>query len=220
MSGFIIKPEGLSSEFLRTGEGATDWARIEDGLRRENILQSSETMTAFEDVEPWHRGGAETFIADAMVGVSPGSSGRRVIAKALVSFATDLDTKLRVWLRRRSLLSGIGIPVPFLFNGRNATVFEEFIDEPFRLTDSDSDILDQVGKIGAQLDFNGFTTLSFLSDLRVKDQLVYYVDFGTDLGEPSGARTESARLTLVKSIPASQIDSCLRAYDGTLIDLG
>lgn len=219
--GLLVKPDGLSSEFIRRGEGATDFARIETGLRRVNILTSGEQMTAFEDGETWRRGGGETFVADATIELTGGSEAiRHVIGKALVSFATPLDSKLGIWLRRRSFLAKSGVAVPFLYSGLDAIIFEEFIDRPLGTDDLlDPNMLDQIGKIGARLDFNGFPTLSFLSDLRTKDRRIYYVDFGFDLGEPGGVCTDRARATIEKSIPASHVELCLTSYNANLLEL-
>ena len=218
MTGLILKPKGLSDEFIRLGNGAGDWSRIESGLRVAGVLRTAERMTAYSDCEPWHRGGGETYVADAIIEVAGGSeSSRHVIAKAVVSFATSLEAKLEVLLTRRAMLTKLGIAVPELYSARDAMVLEEFIDRPIGETDlADEGILQQVGCIAAKLDCSGFTTLSFLSDMRVKDGCLYYVDFGFDLGEPSGSRTKSALHAIEKSVPSEHVDSCLRSYSVTL----
>jgi hypothetical protein len=198
--------------------GATEFARVETGLRLTNILDADEQFIGYLDREPWHPGGAETYIADGEVFVSGIETSRHVIAKALVSMGGALDARLASWLRRRELLSKIGIPVPRLYSAKDATIFEEFIDFPITAVKLiDEAILDQVGEIGAHLDFNGFSTLSFVSDLRIKNGQVLYVDFGFDLGEPSDLLKDCAREAILKASPTPvALDRCLRAYDVSL----
>ena len=217
MKHLLLKPDGLSSEFLRTGRGTTEWARIEAGLRLANILSATERMDSYADGEPWHRGGAETYIADASILVARASDpNRRVIAKALVSFATDIEVKVAVWLQRRTFLSQIGILVPILYSGRNGVIFEEFIDRPLTDLDlKDESILAQLGDIGARLDFYGFSTLSFVDDLMLKEGKIRFVDFGFDLGEPSGRQSSHAQIAIAKLVPSDSARYCLSSYDAT-----
>lgn len=223
MTGLSLKPQGLSREFIRIGQAAaTESAQIEAGLRLTNILGAQERMIGFVDEEPWHRGGGETYVADSLVLVSGIEDlHRHVLAKAFVSIGTPLDAKLDSLLRRRKLVSEMGIPVPRLYSAREATIFEEFIDFPVIAAELvDEAVLEQIGEIGAHLDWNGFSTLSFLSDLRIKNGRVYYVDFGFDLGEPSDVRSNCARATIEKAIlNQAALDCCLRSYSTSLQSL-
>ena len=152
MTGLSLKPQGLSREFIRIGQAAaTESAQIEAGLRLTNILGAQERMIGFVDEEPWHRGGGETYVADSLVLVSGIEDlHRHVLAKAFVSIGTPLDAKLDSLLRRRKLVSEMGIPVPRLYSAREATIFEEFIDFPVIAAELvDEAVLEQIGEIGA-----------------------------------------------------------------------
>ena len=210
-------PKGLSGEFLRIGTGATHHERLEDALLQCQIRQITQEVLAFQDVTEWHRGGAESYIADSTVLFADGRE-HHVLAKALVASGPFIDNMLDSWTKRRTLLEMIGVRVPRLYCVREGVFFEEFIDEPFL---GDVPLLDsyrnQLASIAAKLDAWGFNTLCFTADLRIKNTNLYYVDFGFDLGDPSAGISNSARTCIERIIGMPRLEQW-REYYSKLLD--
>jgi hypothetical protein len=176
---------------------------LEFCLKQIKVLNDSENLISYSDITPWQRGGGETYIS---VGVATTSDKEiKFIAKALVSMATQPDQQLKNWNSRREFINKIGIKTPILFSSSNGTIYEEFIDDDFEFTNELSDaILKQLVTIAKTLDTSGFTTIAFSRDLRIKNNTLYYVDFGSDLGEPSENVSKSAFNHLQSKLSDSQ----------------
>jgi hypothetical protein len=83
--------------------------------------------SAIRIINPWHMGGAETYVTDFEVdkrGIS-----EHLIAKACVKFS-PLKT-MEEWLERRSILQENGVLFPKLIVVDGATIIEEFIPYTF-----------------------------------------------------------------------------------------
>lgn len=196
----VILKSGLFEEFIRYGKGVSHANRLKNSLVQLGIIQSSQKIVYYEDIEPWHKGGSETYIAECKIKFKEGNE-LHIIAKALISLATESDRLTKTWLNRRDILKNYGIRVPKLFATNEGVLFEEFIDNKFELENLKSkNIINEVGKYAAILDFHGFITLSFLSDLRIKNNKLYFVDFGFDLGEPSHKIVNNAKQEMDKKI--------------------
>lgn len=206
--GFIdtIEKETLTSVELSEIE------RLHLALERIGIIDQTTEVTEVRDVLPWQRGGAETFICVVQVGLS--SETIRCIAKALVSFGTKPEDQLASWIRRRQLLSDAGVAVPRLYGATSATIYEQYIDDrlPPSPPDLQPDLLIQVIRVAAILDALGFVPVDFLRDLRVEDGRAYYVDFGSDLGDPSETPKGRAWATLCQRLSRTQLPSAEQHY--------
>jgi hypothetical protein len=216
---FTLLDAGLSAEFIRLGLPGSRFELLRKGLIIAGVIQDSESLVGLRDKSEWHRGGAQTFIADSVVIVA-GDSGvqdpgheRQVIAKALISFGSPPGMLMASWLERRETLAALGIPVPQLFGAVSGTIFEEFIEDDLSpksfLTPG---MAEELGRIAAVLDAAGFATLSFLADLRRRGTTLYYVDFGADLGSPGDVRSSNARRELELKLPRASRDLALRSY--------
>lgn len=220
---FVLLESGLSAEFIRLGVGESDLDRLSSGLLKVGVMQQRESLKWLKDLSAWRRGGGETFIADSVIVVTDPRSQkteelltqeRHVIGKALVPFGSPPEIAMATWLRRRDLLLALNVPAPQLFGAIGGTIYEEFIDlelslEAFQIPV----ILKELGRIAAILDQAGFTTLSFLSDIRRRNTRLYYVDFGFDLGEPSGSACSSAKSQLESQLPNASKDIAIDSYN-------
>lgn len=213
MTDLVLLQKGMSAEFLRTGRGRDQRARLQDGLRSKGILGSNESLVGFVDSNPWRQGGAETYIADSIIYLqSTKDETRHVIAKALVSFGTQPDAQLRSWTKRRQLLCDLGIRVPRLFSAVEGTIYEEFIEDEVNSGLTRGPIIRELARIAAILDVSGFMTLGFLDDLRRREDKLYYVDFGSGLGEPGDEPTDRALKTLDKMLGEPYKSECRKWY--------
>jgi hypothetical protein len=221
MEKFLLLPAGLSEEFLRIGTGDTQAERMQEALMKSNILQSGERLLGISDVTPWHRGGAETYVADSIIELQSKHEERRhVIAKALVSFGSRPEAQLASWVKRRTLIAELGIRVPYMYSASRGAIYEEFIESELEPTSfTVPKLLEEMAKIAATLDHSGFATIAFLSDLRRRADKLYYIDFGSDLGEPGQVATSCARGLLERKLPEPYKAECLMHYAAVFSDL-
>lgn len=221
MNRFSLLPTGLSEEFLRLGVGDTTEERLQDGLTKRNILQQGEKLAGLSDCTAWRQGGAETYIADSIVQVeSNQNEDRHVIAKALFSLGSPPEIQLKSWMKRRKILTGLNIRVPHLYSASDGAIYEEFIESEL---DPDcftmQNLIRELAQIAATLDDCGFMTLHFLSDLRRRNDQLFYIDFGFDLGDPGETVTDRARITLEQKLPEPYKEECLEYYKKFINDL-
>ncbi len=187
MATFRFLVDGISKT-IQLDFGCTDF---EQCMRHLGILEDAEVLMEYEDLYPWRRGGAETYIAAARVQTN--LKEKRFIAKALFSFATSPERQLQDWARRRAQLITLGIRTPILYSSCKGVIYEDFIEEEFNYSSlSEPAVVDQLVNIAATLDRNGYASLSFTKDIRIMDKLLYYVDFGFDLGEPTNEAKNNA----------------------------
>ena len=220
---FDLLESGLSAELMRIGIGDSQAERLRIGLIRIGVMEESESLLGLRDQSAWHRGGGETFVADSIARIVDRSQKystdapydeRHVIAKALVSFGTTPEVMMSSWLRRRTILTSLQIPVPRLFGAFQGTLYEEFIEDelsPESLLVTE--VLEELGRIAAVLDRAGFATLSFMADLRRREKKLYYIDFGFDLGEPGNAPSSNAKSQLESKLTHAQRDLALQSYN-------
>jgi len=215
MERFSLLKEGLSQEFLRIGVGGSLEEKLQDGLVKRNILEPSEAIHQFSDCTAWHRGGAETYIADSVIEVGSTRKDRRhIIAKALVSFGSQPEVQRADWIKRRKILVGAGIRVPHLYYSDEGIILEEFIESELHAPAYETEsVIKEIARIAVVLDRFGFTTFGFLDDLRIQNDKVYFVDFGSDLGDPAEVPTERARNTLELKLEEPYRSRCLSNYD-------
>lgn len=211
--GFDLKDDGLSSDFCRIGQGQSMRERLQNGLVQANVMKGSDELRSFTDNTVWHRGGAESFVADAMLKTESGVS-LHIIGKALVSFGSQPDRVLASWLRRRRALQLAGIRVPFLYSAFGGTIYEEYIASDIsHAAFSVQPLINDIARTAVLLDYAGFEPLSFLSDLRNQDNKVYYVDFGSDLGDPTGMPRNRAKSQIDRILSEPGRTSCLEYYE-------
>jgi hypothetical protein len=211
-------PDGLALSLTKEFRVPLEAESLRYCLRKIHVLEEEEEATAYNDVQGWVRGGAETFIAIADVYV--GQEIRTFVGKALVSFAMTPSDRLDVWLTRRQLLSSKGILTPKVFSAINGTFYEDFISDSLPNADRLSNtLLMDLGRMAAVLDYLGFRPLNFIRDVRVKDGHAYYIDFGSDLGGPESRQEYYAIKEVKRRVSDVQFQSVEQAYFATMRDL-
>ena len=196
---------GLSQSIIQLGKGLTEIEQLVSGLTKISIIDpSKEELVSYSDLSPWRRGGVETYIADSVITISHGNENqiRHFIAKALISTASKPSDRVYDWLSRRNDLIQLGIKTPYLYSHLNGTIYEEFIDTQINHTHLQQiPIIIELARIAAILDMEGYPTLNFINDLRIKSETIYYIDFGFDLGTSHTNSCNNAKITLLKTLP-------------------
>lgn len=180
-------------------------------LNKIGVTDPNEKLLYYSDITAWTRGGAETYIAVSEIKTE--TKEIRFIAKALISMAIKPDQQLKNWISRREVIEHLGIKTPVLFSAINGVIYEQYIQDSFFINSSLSeDIIAQLSKIAALLDKAGFASRSFSRDLRVENDKLYYIDFGSDLGEPSSHKKDFAWKHLLEKLNAQQISVAEPVY--------
>jgi len=144
-----------------------------------------------DEIQPWVRSGNETYSYVFAVR-APGTPDRICRFKACVAppGPHGLDKILGRWLRRRDLLSKMGVSTPTLYGAGQGVLLEEEIpfDIPTAVRHRETDaVLNGLIDIASALATLGFSPVSPFSDVRSRGNDAVFVDFGSDLGEPSVA---------------------------------
>jgi hypothetical protein len=193
-----VVDKGASSEITRQGyelslNGIKKW------LIEKNILGPNDRLLSYTDLSPWRRAGGETFYTDFQIITNEKRS--HIVIKSIVTLFPERS--LRDWARRRNTLAENGIPVSNWYWHGEATIIEDFYKYPARERANFRSLL----WIGFKLDSLGFQTLNFIDDIRADEEgNPYFIDFGFDLGEPSGIKTDSAMKCLYKEYPDQALE--------------
>jgi hypothetical protein len=183
--------EILKDKFVLTKNGITSW------LRAKNIIDDSEDIKRYQDIQPWTQLGEETYYASFIISTS--KQAKQLIIKALISL--NPEKTLKDWNRRRKILNENGIPVSNWYFSGNAIIIEDYYPkEAYNFVN-----FEKLLNIGYKLDNLGFRTLSFISDIRAdKFGNPFYVDFGFDLGEQSDIPQEYALKFMLNNYPSKK----------------
>jgi len=187
--------KSASSEIIRENykidqTGITSW------LITKNLISEKEKLIEFQDLTEWKMLGGETYCTTFRFVTNKHS--KHILIKALVTISPE--TNQNGWINRRNILSQNGIPVSRWYRIDNAVIFEDFYPNTFEKVS-----FYKLLEIGWKLDKLGFTTLSFLNDIRADEKNnPYYIDFGFDLGEPSPMQKKCARNNLILKYPDMQ----------------
>lgn len=172
-------------------QGITAW------LKYHKIVPQNAQVNLYSDISEWYRSGAETFVTTAEVEYSNSSTtiDSKFVLKALVNFFPK--EQLKSWKKRREFLHKIGIPVSKWIDTYSGIIIEPYyaLDKEVFITPN---FVNELSKIAAILDIHGFFSLKFIDDIRSDGASLFYIDFGSDLGEPSSNKTTEAKRTLEK----------------------
>jgi hypothetical protein len=206
-------PKGLFETLVKEFEVGEHGENLGAVFQRLGIIGPSEIISEYTDRDEWHRGGAETYVASGMYRAATRVGG--LIAKALVGISPPIAQQVRHWTERRQLLAAAGVPVPELYWAGNGLLLERFIDKDLRPISHDTDfrIVVQLASIAAALDGLGFVPIAFLRDLREADELVYFIDFGSDLGSGGKSMLDEAWKQLERKLTGEQVRIARAAYD-------
>lgn len=206
-----IKEKSVSGEILREGyeldiQGITTW------LKHHKIVPQNAQVNMYSDISEWYRSGAETFMTTAEVEYSNSSTTvySKFVVKALVNFCPE--EQLNSWKKRREFLHKIGIPVSKWIDTYSCSIIE-----PYYALDKEAFIalnfVNELSKIAALLDIHGFFSLKFIDDIRSDGTSLYYIDFGSDLGEPSSKKSNEAKRALEKYCLSKGVEFPYTIYD-------
>lgn len=163
------------------------------------LVQRDEAFDRVAELRPWKRGGAETYLYAFEV-YCVGRAPRAAVAKAMVAATPGIppEAQLDRRLSRRSALLDAGCPVPLLYGSGNGLYIEEMLDQ-----DLSSFIVLNVPNLTLQAAIllvlsgiadAGFRPLSLIPNIMISNQSAFWVDFGTDLGEPFLAKAGSQHI--------------------------
>jgi hypothetical protein len=188
--------KGASTEITRE-KFSLDQNGITQWLSSKGIL-SNEILFSYSDVLQWTRTGGETYAASFEITTE--KQRKLILIKAIVTITPERS--LLDWERRREVLRINGISVSHWYHHSAATIIEDFYPNTFEKVE-----FEKLLAIGYKLDQLGFTTLSFLADIRAdQNGNPFYVDFGFDLGEPSANGKTCAKEYFLRQYPERQND--------------
>jgi hypothetical protein len=196
--------EGFSAEFvLRWGD---EWqeALINDLVQAGVLPLSKPSSVCYEDLEPWWRGGGETYCSTFMVSSTEKVEGapRHVICKAAVGSTGNLTAKVCEWLSRAQQLHLCGVSTG-TYGVSRGSIFQEYLVDSFlgviqeAAWNSDGHKLlnmgGHFGRLVRRVENAGFSPITLAKDIRIKNYELYIVDLGADLGGFVTDRPGSAR---------------------------
>ena len=126
--------------------------------------------------------------------------------------AGTLELRTQKHFERLKQLESLGIKVPKTYGVSGATIYQEFIvndksqevikglRQTKTLSEKDKQLLDQLIKMAAILDHEGYRTLDFLGDVifDADREVFLYIDFGFDLGDKGEKASTSALENLIR----------------------
>jgi hypothetical protein len=144
---------------------------------------------AFKVIKDWFSGGAETYCM--YLGADVEGEPRQFVLKSFITFPTAPAKTLEIWNQKRALFSGRGVDVPRLLCAAGATLLEELIPfsiEEIRIGRTELVAAKHLRDVLIDLEFE---PLMVYEDLRSRGAGVVLVDFGSDLGMPTGRKGAS-----------------------------
>ena len=173
--------------------GLVDASTTGEALCRLGLASDPDDPPRLEEIHPWRRGGAETYLYRFKV--IGAAQEHDVLLKAVTAFSTTRTLRELVdeWVCRRHLLASGGVRMPkFYFSGRGLLV-EQYVEEKLahrlrRRPANSVELTDQVFALAGIMDRLGFSPVSAFNRLRTDGESVYIVDFGQDLGPPGVRR--------------------------------
>ncbi|NWJ53061.1 MAG: hypothetical protein HXX14_19585 [Bacteroidetes bacterium] len=195
--------KGASSEITRE-KFSLDQQGISNWLNSKNIISDNETLSSYQDLIPWVQTGGETYCTSFEF--STNKQTKQINIKVLVTFSPEKS--LQDWARRRKFIYENGIKVSNWYHFGEAVIIEDFYPNTFQ------DVtFEKLLAIGLKLDQLGFTTLKYIDDIRADvNGNPFFIDFGFDLGEPSGSMKTSAKEYLLRQFP-HRLNEINRVYE-------
>ncbi len=209
--------------------GTSEPEKVQQFVREQGFVGSSETLVAYEEISQWSRAGGETYQAVSRIQTTRGV--KYVVGKSVTSSDNERGNSM---LSRRTILQEAGVSIPELFHTemskdgqRAVTFFERFFPGKEDLLDIvgstkkslPEGALKEIGRTGAILDQKGFHPLNYIREFIFdKDsQQVYMVDFGSDLGGPGEEPTTTSLRTIKEQFKKKpdEMRVVLEAYHAT-----
>jgi hypothetical protein len=157
------------------------------------------TKVALAELAPWQRSGAETYLYLFAVKSDEDVVGEYAL-KAMVAATPGIPPELQLSrrLNRRQRLVESGGTVPNLYAAKKGVWLEERL--PHSLLDALDDreptheLQRNIISLLASVAKAGFSPLSVAPNIMVRNATAYWVDFGTDLGDPISTRVTRSDL--------------------------
>lgn len=127
-------------------------------------------------------------------------STRAFIAKAIVTFPMPPEVVADRWKSKTALLEHLGVLCARIYSVMAGVVYQDFLTVPLaeHWRDVDEDARQSLGydlaRIAGVLDACGFSAVTFLADIRMRDGKPCLTDLGSDIGEPNVQQPESRGL--------------------------
>jgi hypothetical protein len=190
---FYFLENSASDEIVRKDfKGEKNINNINFSLHKNGMLPKEAVMTCYKDLTNWQRGGAETYITSFEIHYQ--LAGNRIvlpiILKAILSM-TDVNHRWEQYKNRIKRLNEFGIATPFNYYYQDGVIYQQFIkysiDEWIEILKTKVDGIVQIkNKIQIllnQITKAGFVPTGLIHNLRIDNDEIYLIDFGSDLGE-------------------------------------
>ena len=213
-TGLNLIAQGFSEDLLRQGyPSLSESSRIGSALALIGILGPCDLLISYQDISPWHRGGAETFISEFEVSFCTALGelrAIRIVAKAIAAWGRVPDLVARDWKLRQDYLQDGGINIPTYYGYWQGIFLQMYI--PFSFVDYFHGLEPHSREIwcrklldlAAKIDRLGFQPIALVEDLRTDGTKLYVVDLGEDLGG-AGHRAQLQATNLVTRWISSRI---------------
>jgi hypothetical protein len=167
------------------------------------------TESQITQVRDWHRGGSETYIyVFAATGPTVDST---FVAKALVAplLGTPPEKQIDRWLDRRARLVEKSVRVPELLGVGKGLLVERFVEFSLQEAAVWVDVRTKYMELVERVLDAGFVPTDFVHNIRTDGRVLYWVDFGEDLG--AYARNADTRKDAFFEKALQEIDALSRA---------
>lgn len=195
----LLLDKGASSEIKKDGYDPLCINEISIWLKERSIIKKNEVLIRYEDIIKWGQSGSETFysIFEIEYLKQKKKVKKKIVVKALSTMFPEKN--LEDWTRRRKILRENNIPVSkWYYYGKGLIIEDYYCKLP------EKNKFASLKEIAITLDKLGFNPLDFVRDIRMNNKgELFYIDFGFDLGEPSGISNDisiNKLLTWYKSI--------------------
>lgn len=177
----IFETENLAQGFLKAG-----------------VIDDLSKFCDVKTVSEWYRAGSETYVLILDV-IIRDELPKRLVLKACVpdvSAGNSIEHIQERWIHKRHMVAKYGVSTPVLYGFNSGVILEEYI--PYALTDvvgerAEPTLLAALAHTVGVIARLGFLPISVVSDMRSRGSDAVLVDFGSDLGEPGVARSNSTR---------------------------
>lgn len=222
----VLEDFSLGKDLARAGQGIFLEERLEDALRKRNLVMDAENFINYEELPlsdkegkvsyGWKQRGSETYTAAGKVKVNNGSpKEREFVAKSCVKMGCQPDAHVNQWLYRRQVLEEHGVQVPTLYFREPGTYYEQY------LAWSASEILNRftgeqrllaIKQIAKIVDTKFTCPISFMDDLRSDGKTIFFTDFGEDLGGVGRGSYMVGKNSLLKYFKGEELTLALKEY--------
>lgn len=165
---------------------------IVNAVRALGLLAVGCDEVAVDVVRDWHRSGAETYAFVFRLRSGPTASPT-LILKAMVAATPGVPplVQQRRRLARRRLLAEQGCMVPALFGEGKGVYLEEYVGTDLTSTGvtMNNTVQSCIAVSLAAIATCNFRPLSLVPNFVASQSAAYWVDYGTDLGDPSAEST-------------------------------